>query len=114
MDRKQVVSDLQASMQEVIDNLRAIKGEPFANTVAFAHMGLHFARLLSQAAASADMNEEIREILFAQHAQLMEAGLKSIYDGYGMSSEMLDEILDWASKLDDKIDRALEQLSKEK
>lgn len=114
MSKQQVVSDLQSSVKDVLDNLRAIKGEPYANTVAIAHMGLHFARLMKQICVINEVDDSQQGILFNQHAQLMEMTLQSIYDGYGMSADTLDEILDWASKLDDKIDRALEQLSKEK
>lgn len=113
MTKQQVVSDLQTNVQDVIDNLRAVKGDPYADTVAIAHMGLHFARLMKQVSVMHDVPKEVENILFAQHAQLLEASLKCIHDAYNMSNQTLDEILDWASKLDDKVDQAMELLAKE-
>jgi hypothetical protein len=113
MDKKKVISDLQESVVDVLKNLNAVKGEAYADTVTFAHMGLHFARLIKQISVMHDVPNQLQEMLFHQHSQLMHAGLMSIYDAHGMSDETFNEILEWASKLDDKIDQALEHLSQE-
>jgi hypothetical protein len=113
MSKDEVISNLQESVTDILKNLTAVKGGAFADTVQFAHMGLHFARLMSQIAGANGIPENQREIMFHQHSQLVQAGLSTISDAHGMSSATVDEILDWASKIDDKIDQATEQLSQE-
>ena len=113
MNKKKVVSELQESVGDVLKNLNAVKGEAYADTVAFAHMGLHFARLIKQASIIHDIPDQLQEILFHQHAQLLHAGLMNIHNAHGMSKETLNEILEWAAKLDDKVDQAIEHLSQE-
>lgn len=113
MNKQKVVSDLQENVRDVINNLNAVKGEAYADTVTFAHMGLHFSRLMKQVSVMHDVPDQLQEMLFHQHSQLMHAGLMSISDAHGMSVETFKEILEWATKLDDKIDQALEHLSQE-
>jgi hypothetical protein len=113
MSKKQIMTELTESVEDVLKNLTAVKGEAYAKTVTYAHMGLHVGRLMIQIASAHDVPKDVQRLLMHQHAQLVDNGLSLIYDAQGMSDETVKEILDWAFKLNDKVEQAAENLSKE-
>jgi hypothetical protein len=111
MSKDKLISDLQTSIQETIDSIKAIQGEPYARAVSFVHMSFHLGRLISIIANREAPDAAIHGVL-GQLAQMTDLGLSTMADAYNMPEKTVKEILEWGKTLDKKTDQVLEELNK--
>ena len=113
MNKKQIMSELKESVEDVLNNLTSVKGEAYSKTVLYAHLGMHTAQLIVQVLSSHAVPKDTQRLLVFQHANLMDMGLELISDAQGMSEATMQEIIDWSVKLNSKVSQAAENLSQE-
>lgn len=111
MSKQQILDDLKTNIQESIDSIKAIKGEPYANAVSFLHLAANTNRLMVILTQEASM--ESRLMLVKQYAAMVQLGMGMIADAYGMSDETVQEITDWAKQLDKRTGDAMDQINRE-
>lgn len=111
MHEHRLIKEARAKIDESIQSIRNINGDPYAKTVTVLLMGMHLTRMVATYAQY--LHPQQAESMRDQLLGTMSFAADCIIDGYGFSEETEKEMMDWAEKLCTHIDNAYTQIAKE-
>lgn len=109
----QKLKEMAAAMSEILDNVRSIKGEDFAEMVRLLHLATHTARTF-RGCLSPRLQERHIDLLFTQYEVLIDCALQIIVKHRETPDEEFKEMAKWAEVLDDRVVATLTNLDGDK
>lgn len=101
--------DIESTIQEYFDNIEAVKGEQYMETVKYITGATHTAKMISMAAQWAP--DHIRQAVGAQFAQVASGGATLIMKNANFSEEDIQEVLKLSDRISDTIETHMELLN---
>lgn len=102
---------IEGSLNDYFDNLKAIKGETFAEVVRYLSGVSHAAKLISIGTRLAP--EHVRQPVGMQFAAVSAGGATLIFRLANFNDEDIAEAMQWCEKISDTVDTGMDRLHDE-
>lgn len=99
-------------VKEMIQSIKAIKGEQYAEIVEFLSMGVHLTKMI--AVLVKPHPAYVAEAMGNHISGTLDTAAGLIFAGYKISEQDQDEMMTWIEKISDQIDFGLHQTIKDK
>ena len=100
--------ETQEKIKEMLASIEAIKGEQFSKIVEFMAMGAHLTKVIAVI-----VREEPPHVVEAVQGHLvhtLDAAVTLVFEGFKISEEDEEEMLNWMEKISDQVDFGLHQM----
>lgn len=104
--------EMQQKVKEMMDSIKTIKGEQYAEIVEFLSMCVHLTKMV--AVLVKPQPQHVAEALGGHLTMTLDAAAGLIFDGYKISDAEQDEIMTWIEKISEQVDFGLYQTLKDK
>lgn len=96
------IEDLNTNLSDMLDSVKAIKGEGFMRILIFMSNTVHLTKMI--ATATQHLDQENRNVLSHMYAKTMEQAVTLLFEAYNFKEQDEDELLSWADKISDQVD----------
>lgn len=103
----QFVVNLHERIEEVLESIRAVKGDRFADMVYVSFMGAHAVKMVGT--AMADVDETIRDVVGRQLGHSIAAFMSLLAEMAQLSEQDCKELMNWSDTLCGHVSTAIKE-----